>query len=124
MAIEQNAQDFEGLPTSLWAAMCEAAQSGHTGANHERIIDGCVWVTEKEWNAVKSDAPEPGTWDTMTKVQKLGTIPIRIVPNDAPQQLSDGRIIFAFNDVLYLMSEQQFKSPPLPRLYVDGVYVR
>lgn len=123
MTIEQNAQDFEGLPTSLWTAMYEAAQSGHTGPNHERIIDGCIWVTRKEWDAISEESASR-TWDDMTRVEKLGTIPVRIVANDAPQQLSDGRIMFAFNDVLYVMSETKFQSPPLPRLHIDGTYVR
>jgi hypothetical protein len=123
MEIDQNSTDFEGLPTSLWAAMYAAAQSGHTGPNHERIMDGCIWVTQKEWDAIFEEVSSPRYAKDRTKLEKLNAIPVRIVPNDAPQRLEDGRIVFAFNDVLYVMSEPAFKHPPLPRLYIDGVYV-
>jgi hypothetical protein len=112
-------QDFEGQD-DLWTAIKKFATSGHSGPNDGRIFDGCLFVTEKEWAAIAVEAA-PLAWSDMTAAERLSRIPIRILPNGGSEQLSDGRVLVAFADTLYLLPE--FKVPPLPRLHLDGVYV-
>lgn len=114
-------QDSEG-PDDLWSAIAKSATSGHNGPNDGRVLDGCIFVTEREWQVI-SELPASRTWDDITAVEKLQALPIRIVRNGAMERLSDARIILAFADKLYLLTEPEFKIPPLSRLHIDGRYI-
>lgn len=115
-------QDLEGLD-DLWTAIERAATTGHVGANNGRIFDGCLFVTKAEWKAIEIETGPPGRWDDMTKAERLSHIPIRILANGVSEKLSDGRILMAFADTLYLLPEPSLTIPPLPRLHLDGVYI-
>lgn len=114
-------QDFEGLD-DLWTVIKKAAVSGHSGPNNGRIHDGCIFVTNREWDAINKTGSTKN-WDDMTPVEKLSNIPIRIITNGKTVELADGRIMAAFDDTLYLLPEPNWSIPPLPRLYIDGMYI-
>ena len=114
-------QDFEGLD-DLWSAVKKSATSGHAGDKEGRIFDGCVFVTQREWKAISS-GPSSKTWDDMNPVEKLSSIPIRIIDNGSSVELSDGRIMLGFNDTLYLIPEPTTYIAPLTRLHLDGKYI-
>lgn len=114
-------QDYEGLD-GLWTAIKKSATSGHSGPNDGRMFDGCLFVTEREWGAI-SLVPASKTWTDMTPAERLSTVPIRILANGQSEELADGRVLVAFSDTLYLLSEPKTPIPPLPRLYLDGVYL-
>lgn len=116
-------QDYEGLD-DLYEAMRKAAKQGHPGDNAGRIFDGCLFITRKEWGLIPgADGPASKTWDDMDAVEKLACHPIRIIDNGESEELSDGRVLIAFADTLYLLPKTDQVIPPLPRLHVAGRYV-
>lgn len=112
--------DYDGLD-DLWTVIKKEATSGHKGPNDGRIFDGCLFVTAKEWDAISAITSGRTAWEDMTPVEKLASIPIRIIANGASEELSDGRVLAAFADTLYLLPK--FEIPPLPRLHLDGKYL-